>query len=193
MSALVRAVVVWLSVLVVTAGALPGSARLLCAQEEPAVEEGQPIPLGMWRYTFTQPGDAWTRPDFDDSQWPQGQAGFGTSDATDGVVNTAWNTPEIWLRRKVTFDQIPAVVSLLVHHDDLVDVFVNNWKITRVPGKTTKYEYVELDTSARWSIQTGENVICLYCKDPSAPRYLDLYLIDAEATPLPPELKPAQP
>ena len=35
----------------------------------------------VWRYTTRKPADGWQNPDFDDKQWQEGPAGFGTRHA----------------------------------------------------------------------------------------------------------------
>ena len=34
----------------------------------------------QWNYTLRKPADEWMKPDFDDSGWRRGPAGFGTRD-----------------------------------------------------------------------------------------------------------------
>jgi hypothetical protein len=52
-----------------------------------------------WRYTLTKPTGGWIQPNFDDSEWKQGESGFGTRDTPGAIIGTTWNTNDIWLRR----------------------------------------------------------------------------------------------
>ena len=51
-----------------------------------------------WRYTFAEPAADWFKPDFNDSAWKEGAAGFGTQGTPNAVLGTVWNTPDVWLR-----------------------------------------------------------------------------------------------
>src|SRR5205823_3407568 len=54
-------------------------------------KEGQ-----QWRYTTEKPPGGWEKPDFDDSSWKKGLAGFGTPGTPGAVVRTEWKTSDIW-------------------------------------------------------------------------------------------------
>ena len=57
-----------------------------------------------WRYTTDQPGDTWTKAEFDDGAWAEGQSGFGVTDQVTqpATVRTPWTTSQIWLARPST-------------------------------------------------------------------------------------------
>ena len=86
------------------------------AQDEPA----------EWKYTTEKPADGWEKPEFDDSTWKTGKSGFGTEGTPGAIVNTTWNTPDIWLRREI---EIPADAikdaEFVWHHDEAAQVFIN--------------------------------------------------------------------
>src|SRR5438105_13583119 len=80
----------------------------------------------MWRYTTQAPAGEWYKTDFDDSSWKQGQAGFGTRGTPGAIVRTRWDSADVWLRR--TFDlhgAKPQDLSLLVHHDEDAETYLN--------------------------------------------------------------------
>ncbi len=63
-----------------------------------------------WRYTTDKPSDAWTRCDFDDRSWAEGQSGFGVTDfaTPPAAVRTPWTTRAIWLRETIAAKRRPA-------------------------------------------------------------------------------------
>src|SRR5437764_10508445 len=55
-----------------------------------------------WKYTTATPGSDWTAASFNDASWATGLGGFGTSFTPGSIVNTTWNTPDIYLRKSFT-------------------------------------------------------------------------------------------
>ena len=72
--------------------------------EETVVLPIAPHRAAVWRYTFTDPGENWHDPDYNDAAWKQGRAGFGTRSTPKTTVNTEWNTKDIWLRTEFDYD-----------------------------------------------------------------------------------------
>lgn len=79
-----------------------------------------------WRYTLTDPGAGWQQPDFDDSGWGIGPAGFGDNGNAAIVaagVGTTWSdVDDIWLRRPVA---LAGPVNVFARIDDTVAVWVD--------------------------------------------------------------------
>ncbi|MBO4730886.1 MAG: glycoside hydrolase family 2, partial [Bacteroidaceae bacterium] len=76
-----------------------------------------------WRYTTDEPADGWNQPEFDDSSWKRGAAGFGDISQSAARVRTKWSTPEIWIRRSfqltgITADQINDLCLRLFYDED---------------------------------------------------------------------------
>ncbi|HON08426.1 MAG TPA: DUF4965 domain-containing protein, partial [Verrucomicrobiota bacterium] len=75
-----------------------------------------------WRYTTQKPPAGWMKPDFDDSNWKEGEGGFGTRGTPGAVVRTEWRSSDIWIRRVV---DIPEGISgeplIRIHHDEDAD------------------------------------------------------------------------
>jgi hypothetical protein len=119
-----------------------------------------------WRYTTTAPRADWCRNGFDDSAWPQGASGFGTRGTPGAIVNTVWNTGDIWLRRQIAIPQSVSKGNLqfLVYHDEDVEIYVNGMLAAKRSGYTTAYQPVEISASVLKILQPGAMVtIAVHC------------------------------
>ena len=128
-----------------------------------------------WRYTTRKPADDWFKPDFDDSSWKQGPAGFGTEGTPGAVVRTTWNTDDIWVRREFEMPagQFPNL-ELLVHHDEDVEVYLNGILAARASGFTAGYQPLPIGGAARASLKPGKNTIAAHCHQTTGGQYIDL-------------------
>lgn len=135
-----------------------------------------------WRYTLEQPAQGWEVPEFDDSRWKEGRAGFGTAGTPGARIGTAWNTGEIWLRR--TFD-LPAAASpatpkdalrLIVHHDEDVEVSINGVPALAQKGYTTDYEALPMSAEAAATLRPSGNVMAVHCRQTTGGQYVDVGL-----------------
>jgi hypothetical protein len=138
------------------------------AQEEPA----------EWKYTTEQPSEHWMQPGFDDSKWKTGKSGFGTEGTPGAVVNTKWDTPDIWLRREI---EIPGDalndVDFTWHHDEAAQVYVNGALATRSGQHTTGYVEQRMREEGRKALKPGKNLIAVHCKQTVGGQYIDVGLI----------------
>jgi hypothetical protein len=138
------------------------------AQDEPA----------EWKYTTEKPADDWAKPGFDDSSWKTGKSGFGTPGTPGAVVNTTWNTPEIWLRREI---DVPADAvkdaEFIWHHDEAAQVFINGVLATRSGQHTTGYVEQRMNNKAREALKPGKNLIAVRCTQTTGGQYIDVGLI----------------
>ena len=64
-----------------------------------ATADGKDQDAPTWRYTTFPVADGWQAKDFDDAQWREGRAGFGTSGTPVAKVQTTWDSADIYLRR----------------------------------------------------------------------------------------------
>jgi hypothetical protein len=95
-----------------------------------------------WRFTTTKPADGWQKPAFDDSGWSSGPGGFGTEMTPGTVVRTKWDSPDIWLRRRITLAaENSGEWNLLIHHDEDTDVFVDGQLIASLKGFTSMLDW----------------------------------------------------
>jgi hypothetical protein len=94
-----------------------------------------------WRYAMVAPYalEGFEKPDYDDSWWSIGQAGFGTADGC--LSNNYENVHTLWPARselvlRKRFYLMPGVHELTIHAgvDDGIQIFVNGTEIT--PGMT---------------------------------------------------------
>jgi hypothetical protein len=132
-----------------------------------------------WRYTFEKPSDGWEKPGFDASSWKEGEAGFGTRITPGAVVRTAWNTPDIWLRREIELsaEQLNEP-QLLIHHDEDAEVYVNGAAAAQLKGYTTAYTRVPISAEARAALKPGKNTIAIHCRQTGGGQYIDLGLTE---------------
>jgi hypothetical protein len=127
-----------------------------------------------WRYATAKPPDSWFEASFDDSSWKIGLGGFGTEGTPGTRVRTQWNTPDIWIRRTVQLDAVPAAPWLTIHHDEDAEVYVNGKLITRVRGYTTDYVSIPLGAEAAAALRAGANTFAVHCRQTGGGQYIDV-------------------
>ncbi|MBN2023393.1 MAG: glycoside hydrolase family 2 [Pirellulales bacterium] len=146
---------------------------------EPVVPSAKEQADVSWRYTFAKPADGWFQPGFDDAAWKAGPGGFGTKATPGAVVGTVWDGPEIWLRR--IFRLPPGRtddLSLMLHHDEDVEVYLNGVLAYKQDGFTTAYEEVTLAPAALAALSPGEdNVMAIHCRQTGGGQYVDAGLV----------------
>lgn len=132
-----------------------------------------------WRYTFARPADGWFKPDFDDTSWKSGPGGFGLKGTPGAVVRTDWKTNYIWLRRVITLPDGPFTnVSLLLHHDEDAEIYLNGVLAAKTTGWTVGYKEVPITTEARQALKPGANVLAVHCRQTGGGQYIDVGLLD---------------
>lgn len=118
-----------------------------------------------WRYTFEKPNDDWMKPEFDDSKWQEGLAGFGNGEGVPGVAvwRTRWNTPDIWVRRSFTLDEKPTTnVALLMYRLESATVFLNGTLAADEKGATISYQETAIKPEAAATLVKGPNTIAIH-------------------------------
>jgi len=132
----------------------------------------------MWRYTVQQPAGEWYKSEFDDSSWKQGQAGFGTRGTPGAIVRTRWDNDDIWLRR--TFDlhgTKPDDLSLIVHHDEDAEIYLNGILAAKLPGFVTDYQPAPISAEAKAALKDGQNLLAIHCHQTTGGQYIDVGLV----------------
>ena len=83
----------------------------------------------VWRYhdQDVDPGEGWSRLDFDDSAWPQGaaQLGYGDDDEVTELLDAEPNVPSVFFRKRIQLQGQVTDADFTVLHDDGVGVWVN--------------------------------------------------------------------
>ncbi len=129
----------------------------------------------VWRYTFESPQGGWSAPDYDDSGWKSGPAGFGTDGTPGTTVKTEWNTSDIWIRRSFDLAELPShgEVNLIIHHDEDAEIFLNGQKVQELQRYTSSYMMLPLSTAAVQALRAGQNVIAIHCHQTQGGQYID--------------------
>lgn len=135
-----------------------------------------------WAYKTEKPPKAWNQPDFNDGRWARGSAGFGTRGTPGAEVGTEWKSNDIWLRRTFRTATVPPTLSLDVHHDDDVEIYLNGHLIYEATGHTKKYERVDLGSKAAKHLRQGDNLLAVHCRQTGGGQYIDVRLVDLAQT-----------
>ena len=134
---------------------------------------------------LSNPARNWARPEFDDSEWKQGPAGFGTSGTPGAVIGTTWDTPDIWIRREVTLPEgtNTANIQLRVYHDEDLEVYVDGSLAASQSGYLTAYDQVEIRPSARKWLTPGKKIVlAVHCHQTGGGQGVDVGLVDVVET-----------
>jgi hypothetical protein len=136
-----------------------------------AAADGQPA---VWRYTTSKPADNWFAADFDASSWSEGRSGFGKTANPTAVVNTVWDTDDIWLRREVELNESRWDELLgWMNHDDDAEVYINGVLALKLGGATPAYEDFSFNPRARRAIKSGKNLVAVHCRNTGGEQYID--------------------
>lgn len=130
----------------------------------------------IWEYTLTNPGDNWFEIGFDDSKWETGPGGFGRKGTPNSTVRTDWHTTGIWLRRDFRLTEVPENLTLHLHHDEDVEIYLNGGLIHSAKSYTNKYITVDIFKKAEFLLQTGKNTLAVSCKQTTGGQYIDVGL-----------------
>ena len=126
-----------------------------------------------WKYTFTKPPAGWEQPGFDDSGWQTGAGGFGVAGTPGAAVRTKWDTKDIWLRRHVKLDAVPAEPFLSLHHDDDTKVWFNGVLAGDFHGYSCDYEPENVSAAAAKALKPGDNMIASTTHQDYGGQYID--------------------
>jgi hypothetical protein len=132
-----------------------------------------------WRWTTQPPVDGWTDVDFVDDAWSRSPAGFGDGYVPQAVTRTPWATEAIWMRTTFELDADPADLAdltLRVHHDADVDIYLNGQLIVSLPYYTQRYVDVVRDDALRAALLPGRNVLAARTQRAWGGQYIDIGL-----------------
>lgn len=123
------------------------------------------------------------QPGFDDRAWPRGRGGFGAAGTPGARLGTAWHSAEISLRTTFALEAIPEAVTLSLHHDDDVQIYLNGRELLRRTGYRLDYAEIALDQAQRSLLVTGRNVLSLRCRQDFGGQYIDVGLFTGAPRP----------
>ena len=132
--------------------------------------------LYPWRYTFMTPAGDWTNPAFDDTQWREGPAGFGSGFKRYATVRTTWDSGEIWVRRAFQLDKADLAEVAAFKLELLADpteVYLNGELTEQNTNYLVDYQSFDLAPKAIQSLHAGTNVISAHCRFTSRRQYFD--------------------
>ncbi len=118
------------------------------------------------KYTLNQPGEKWETEAFDDTEWNEGQAAFGTHDQRN--VQTPWTTPNIWVRRTVEFDSASVEkkqLYLLYSHDDVFQLYINGKQLVNTGYVWREKVRVDIPDSIAETMKSGKALIAAHCEN----------------------------
>lgn len=143
----------------------------------PAAER-EPV---VWRYTFEKPPPDWFKPEFNDAEWKQGPAGFGTTGTPGALVRTVWDTPNLWIRREFTMPagRFPNL-QLWVHHDEDVEIYIDGALAATAAGYTSQYEELPLRPEVQAALKPGRHILAAHCHQTRGGQYLDMGLVSTQ-------------
>lgn len=134
-----------------------------------------------WKFTTEKPGDDWFKPEFDASHWSEGLGGFGSEGTPGSYPNTAWKTPDIWLRRDFTLGADDLVgVRLRVYHDEDAMIYLNGVQALKLKGYATDYEEFTISKEAEAALRPGNNTIAVHCHQSSGGQGIDVGILVAQ-------------
>jgi hypothetical protein len=144
----------------------------------------------IWNAAFMMrfPGNGWQEPNFNDQNWRQGKAAFGSDD--NERIHTPWSgdNKDIYIRRHFTLNQTLGAedMYLIFSHDDVFDIYINGKLVTKTGETWDKDVKVKLTDEIKRSLQQGDNVIAAHCHNTTGGSYVDFGLYcDYTQNPLP--------
>lgn len=162
----------------------PAKDKAVAVPKDPAKESGaDPLPdarqgAQKWQYTTMRPNnEEWTWQNYNTETWKEGESGFGTKGTPGAIVRTEWRTDDIWLRKLINLNSVPANLKLSLHHDEDCQIYFNGKLAIAFNGFVAKYEYHALNAEALKLLKPGENQIAVHCHQTAGGQYIDLGLV----------------
>ena len=142
------------------------------------VSAGDNASTVRWHYVTSKPAGDWFQPDFDDSSWREGTAGFGKISQPDARVRTDWSTPEIWIRRHFKLNNVSEEqlkdLCIRIFYDEDSEVYINGVLAMTTSGYNVTYQLFDISDAAREALHIGgDNVIAIHTKQTTGGQYID--------------------
>jgi hypothetical protein len=135
-----------------------------------------------WKYTTAKPASGWKGADFEDEAWKSGRAGFGAGAPPHSVINTNWDSDDIWLRKEIEIGKLNAEelddLLLRVYYDEDFEVYINGVLAVSTKGFTSSYTSLPLSDEAKKAIKVkSKNTIAVHCHQTTGDQFIDIGLI----------------
>ncbi|MCH5238847.1 MAG: VCBS repeat-containing protein [Muribaculaceae bacterium] len=133
-----------------------------------------------WRYTLDNVPRHWNEPGFNDSQWKEGLAAFGSMNAPNNkYIGTSWTTPQIFMRRWFYLGDLDENLfenlRLTIFHDDDMDVYINGVPAAKRGGYMMGYSNVEIFPDALAALKPNAwNLIAVAGRQGSGEQIMDV-------------------
>lgn len=136
----------------------------------------------VWKYTTSKPTSDWTNAGFNDAAWKSGKGGFGAGAPPESVVNTEWNTNDIWLRTDVKMGKIKSKdlenIYFHIYYDEDYEVYINGVLVASGKGNSTSYVSIPLTEEAKKALKSKKvNTIAVHCHQTSGGQYIDFGMV----------------
>lgn len=136
-----------------------------------------------WRYTTEQPDAQWFKPGYADVNWKEGIGGFGSQGTPNTMLNTSWDTADIWLRREFTLGHEDLSRAILqVHHDEDAEIYLNGVLAATLPGFDIIYVEQPINPEAAATLKPGVNLIAVHCHQTTGGQFIDAGIVIPQAT-----------
>ena len=126
-----------------------------------------------WQYIFNKPNPEWNLPDYDDSKWNSGEAGFGSPGTPNVKIRTEWNSSDIWIRKAFNLKEVPKKIFLLIQYDEDATVSINGNKVENLKGYSTDSEAYAVHGIDTKHFKIGKNVLAIHCRQTSGGQFID--------------------
>ena len=124
-----------------------------------------------YRYTTSAPASGWNAPGFDDSNWAEAMAPFGTINNP----RTEWRSSDIWLRRSFDWDATAfKTAALVIFHDETTEVYVNGRKVWERSGFNNAYEIFNITETLKSALKPGSNSLAIHTRQTGGGQFIDL-------------------
>ncbi len=134
-----------------------------------------------WKFTNVQPADDWMKTSFDDAMWQSGKAGFGAGAPPNSVINTEWNTADIWLRNDFKLSSIKPGdlknLSFRIYYDDDYEIYINGILAASAKGHSSDYVMFPLNDAAKKALKPqAVNSVAVHCHQAGGGQFIDVGL-----------------
>ncbi len=131
------------------------------------------------RYTEATPGDDWMKKNYDDATWKTTEAPFSSNKNN---AKTVWQSKNIWVRRSFEITDLNInKLFLKLHHDDNVEVYLNDELIYTCNCWNGKPQLFALTDAVKNKLIKGQNMLAIHCANTAGGAFLDAGLVEEPA------------